>query len=218
MCICMSRYLYIHIYTYIQLCIWLLSMITRFPWSYTCAYNVNILYSHVVTPLSFILTSSGWLSSLPILWRQSVASSKESQIHMWALPCLILVSLFCGLPPLRGSGISMDDCPNWGCSRVSRESLFPHRSMGSGGLPKPPGAIQLPLPRGLRDLLVKISKLCLNLWFFFLVWIHTARAPSTAGTSTGRGAVKKKPGSAWLEGTPANGPWDKWQTHTHEVK
>jgi len=37
-------------------------------------------------------------------------------------------------------------------------------------------------------------------------------------TRTGGGAVTRKPGSAWLEGTPANGPWDKWQTHTHEVK
>jgi len=27
--------------------------------------------------------------------------------------------------------------------------------------------------------------------------------PSTAGTSTGGGAVVRKPGSAWLEGTPA---------------
>jgi hypothetical protein len=35
---------------------------------------------------------------------------------------------------------------------------------------------------------------------------------------TGGGAVIRKLGSAWLEGTPANGPWDKWQTHTHEIK
>jgi len=39
-----------------------------------------------------------------------------------------------------------------------------------------------------------------------------------SGTSTVEGAVIRKPGSTRLEGTPANGPWDKWQTHTHEVK
>jgi len=55
-------------------------------------------------------------------------------------------------------------------------------------------------------------------FFFPWFWIRTASAPSTAGTSTGGGAVVRKPGSTWLEGTPANGPWDKWQTHTHEVK
>jgi len=37
--------------------------------------------------------------------------------------------------------------------------------------------------------------------FFFL--IHTASAPSTAETHTDGGAVIRKPGSAWLEGTPA---------------
>ena len=47
---------------------------------------------------------------------------------------------FCGLPPPRGSGITMDDCPNRGCSWVLREFLFPLRSRGSGGLPQPPGA------------------------------------------------------------------------------
>jgi len=34
----------------------------------------------------------------------------------------------------------MDDCPNRVCSLVLRESLFPLRSRGSGGLPQPPGA------------------------------------------------------------------------------
>jgi len=38
-------------------------------------------------------------------------------------------------------------------------------------------------------------------WYFWF-WIHTASAPSTAGTSTGGGAVIRKPGSASLEGTP----------------
>ena len=38
-------------------------------------------------------------------------------------------------------------------------------------------------------------------WFWF--WIHTASAPNTAGTSTDGGAVIRKPGSAWLEGTSA---------------
>jgi len=40
-------------------------------------------------------------------------------------------------------------------------------------------------------------------FFFGGFWIHTASAPSTAGTSTGGGAVIRKPGSAWLKGTPA---------------
>ena len=39
--------------------------------------------------------------------------------------------------------------------------------------------------------------------FFFGVLIHTASAPSTAGTSTDGGAVISKPGSAWLEGNPS---------------
>jgi len=46
--------------------------------------------------------------------------------------------------------------------------------------------------------------------YFFWFWIHTASVQSTAGTSTDGGTVIRKPGSAWLEGTPANGPW------THE--
>jgi len=48
--------------------------------------------------------------------------------------------LICGLPPPRGSGITMDDFPNRGFSWVLRESPFPLRSRGSGGLPQPPGA------------------------------------------------------------------------------
>ena len=32
--------------------------------------------------------------------------------------------------------------------------------------------------------------------------MHTARASSTAETNKDRGAVIRKPGSAWLEGTP----------------
>jgi len=36
-----------------------------------------------------------------------------------------------------------------------------------------------------------------------LFGIHTASAPITAGTHTDGGAVIRKPGSAWLEGTPA---------------
>jgi len=41
--------------------------------------------------------------------------------------------------------------------------------------------------------------------FFFLVWNPQASAPITslAGTHTDGGAVIRKPGSAWLEGTPA---------------
>jgi|AntRauMFilla1563_2_1112583.scaffolds.fasta_scaffold459274_1 hypothetical protein len=38
---------------------------------------------------------------------------------------------------------------------------------------------------------------------FFWFRIHTASAPGTAGTSTDGGAVIGKPGSVWLEGTPA---------------
>ena len=39
--------------------------------------------------------------------------------------------------------------------------------------------------------------------FSFWFWIHIASTPSTAGTHTDGGAVIRKPGSAWLEGTPA---------------
>jgi len=39
--------------------------------------------------------------------------------------------------------------------------------------------------------------------FYFWFWIHTASAPITSGTHTDEGAVIRKPGSAWLEGTPA---------------
>jgi len=41
------------------------------------------------------------------------------------------------------------------------------------------------------------------LFFFFWFWIHADSAPSTAGTSTGGGAVIRKPGSVWLQDTPA---------------
>jgi len=36
-----------------------------------------------------------------------------------------------------------------------------------------------------------------------LVWNPQASASITSGTHTGGGAVIRKPGSAWLEGTPA---------------
>jgi len=39
--------------------------------------------------------------------------------------------------------------------------------------------------------------------FFFLVWNLQARTPITSETHTDGGAVIRKPGSAWLEGTPA---------------
>ena len=39
--------------------------------------------------------------------------------------------------------------------------------------------------------------------YFFLVWNPQASAPMTSGTHTDGGAVTRKPGSAWLEGTPA---------------
>jgi len=42
---------------------------------------------------------------------------------------------------------------------------------------------------------------CISRHFFFE--IHTASAPITAGTHTDGGAVIRKPGSTWLEGTPA---------------
>jgi len=44
---------------------------------------------------------------------------------------------------------------------------------------------------------------CFEVFIFFWFWIHTASAPSTAGTHTDGGAVIRKPGSAWLKGTPA---------------
>ena len=50
---------------------------------------------------------------------------------------------------------------------------------------------------------------CIFIWgivvsgFFFWFEIHTARTPITAGTHADGGAVIRKPGSAWLEGTPA---------------
>ena len=36
-----------------------------------------------------------------------------------------------------------------------------------------------------------------------MVWNPQASAPMTSGTHTDGGAVIRKPGSAWLEGTPA---------------
>jgi len=36
-----------------------------------------------------------------------------------------------------------------------------------------------------------------------LVWNPQVSAPITSGTHTDGGAVIRKPGSAWLEGTPA---------------
>jgi len=44
-----------------------------------------------------------------------------------------------------------------------------------------------------------------SLWFFsfLLCGIYTAGETSTAKTHTDGGAVIRKPGSAWLEGTPA---------------
>jgi len=53
--------------------------------------------------------------------------------------------------------------------------------------------------------------------FCFLFWfrIHTASAPSTAGTSTHGGAVIREP---LARRHSRNGPWNTWQTHTHVVK
>jgi len=42
---------------------------------------------------------------------------------------------------------------------------------------------------------------CIHVFLWF--WIHTASAPITSGTHTDDGAVIRKPGSAWFEGTPA---------------
>ena len=42
-----------------------------------------------------------------------------------------------------------------------------------------------------------------QLWKNFFFWIHTASAPIKSGTHTDGGAVIRKTGSAWLEGTPA---------------
>ena len=39
--------------------------------------------------------------------------------------------------------------------------------------------------------------------FFFWFRIHAASTPITSGTHIDGGAVIRKPGSAWLEGTPA---------------
>jgi len=36
-----------------------------------------------------------------------------------------------------------------------------------------------------------------------LVWNPQSSAPITSGTHTDGGAVRRKPGSAWFEGTPA---------------
>ena len=41
------------------------------------------------------------------------------------------------------------------------------------------------------------------IFFSFWFWIHTASETSTAETHTDGGAVIRKPGSAWLLGTPA---------------
>jgi len=42
-----------------------------------------------------------------------------------------------------------------------------------------------------------------KLFVFFLVWNPQASAPITSGTHIDGGAVLRKPGSVWLEGTPA---------------
>jgi len=47
----------------------------------------------------------------------------------------------------------------------------------------------------------------LGFLIYFLVLNPQASAPSTAETGTGGGAIIRKPRSAWLEGTPANGSW-----------
>jgi len=39
--------------------------------------------------------------------------------------------------------------------------------------------------------------------YIYIFGIHTASTPITSGTHTDGGAVTRKPGSAWLEGTPA---------------
>ena len=41
---------------------------------------------------------------------------------------------------------------------------------------------------------------------FFWFWIHTASALTSSGTHTVGGAVIRKPGGAWLEGTPTMDP------------
>jgi len=47
-----------------------------------------------------------------------------------------------------------------------------------------------------------LHKHCNSFWFFWFE-IHTTSTPITSGTHTDGGAVIRKPGSAWLEGTPA---------------
>jgi len=47
----------------------------------------------------------------------------------------------------------------------------------------------------------------LGFLIYFLGLNPQASAPSTVGTSTGGGAIIRKPRSAWLEGTSANGSW-----------
>jgi len=66
------------------------------------------------------------------------------QVQNSLLPSLILASLFCGLSPPRGSGITINDCPNRGCSRVFRETSFPFRSrtlLNASGIYKDPHVI-----------------------------------------------------------------------------
>jgi len=88
--------------------------------------TVHKLYSHVVTPLSFSMTPH--TDFLLCQFYDVKTSHLRKRVNFWVwdslLPRLILVSLFCGLPPPRGSGITIDDFPNQGCSRVFRESLL----------------------------------------------------------------------------------------------
>jgi len=81
------------------------------------------------------------------IWSQSASKlASLLPVSFWCLhfvslfSCLILVSSFCGLPPPRGSGVTMDDCPNLGCSLVFQKSRFPLRLSVSGGLSHLPGA------------------------------------------------------------------------------
>jgi len=82
----------------------------------------------------------------------------------------------------HGHNILHLNLPYWSCSGQSRDQHVPSR-----------GPREFFLEKSLFGLFI----------FIFLFWIHRASALSTAGTSTGGCAVIRKPGSAWLKGSPA---------------
>jgi len=161
--------MHIHILIHIYICITFLHDYETFR-DHTHV-KLHTYYIHMKL-LQFIVTPQ--VDSLKSYYVKTWHLPKRVNFWVWdsLLPCLILGSSICGLPPPRGSGITMDDCPNrWrGCSRVFWESFFPLRSKGSGRLPQPNNSSDL-------------QRLSSNL-VFGLLCRHTASNPITSAVGT----------------------------------